>query len=355
MPSEHHGPEEGLGGIFDASARLEQALSRKSRGCMAACRNVVFFFSFWVTDKLLSALVLYYAFRHPPQPAPIALPNPEPLQGLWSCFWGDLKPLLGALEQRSSHTTAWEARGTPWVTVAQSEKATGDPSELFCLKEEALKALRKDLGFFWLVTPPVLGTKQEVRGAVGTRVDATIAGRRHREAASDTQRQHQVSAGSDGKARRPSPAQWETGGQTGARACAETRPVPGNGQGCPWCHPLHTVTPFHSQRSDSNHTLLISARLHVNDLSYSEKLFHLVTPLLLPSRAPDFLLMCLLGSHDDFNSSILVSPPLRVTAFAPNAAPGEKTPGGGEGQALQSHQLRVFHRIMGWLWLQGPL
>lgn len=261
---------------------------------------------------------------------------------------GTLKPLLGALEQRSSHTTAWEARGTPWVTVAQSKRATGDPSELFCLKEEAPKALRKDLGFFWLVTPPVLGTKQEVRGAVGTRGDATIAGRQHREAASDTQRQHQVSAGSDGETRRPRPAQWETA-RPWEWPGLPLRVTP------PWCHPLHSVTPFHSQRSDSNHTLLISARLHVNDLSYSKKLFHLVTPLLLPSRAPDFLLTCLLGSHDDFNSSILVSPPLRVTAFAPNAAPGEKTPGGGEGQALESHQLRVFHRIMGWLWLQGPL
>lgn len=68
------------------------------------------------------------------------------------------------------------------------------------------------------------------------------------------------------------------------------------------CHPLPSDTPFHSRLLDSNHKLLISTRLHVNDMSYSKKPFHLVTLLLLSSCAPDFLLMCLLSSHDDFNS-----------------------------------------------------
>lgn len=69
---------------------------------------------FWVTDKLLSAPVLYYAFRHPPQPAPAA------------------EPLSGALEQRSSESRhdrpgkcEWHTlpSGTPRVTVTQREGA----------------------------------------------------------------------------------------------------------------------------------------------------------------------------------------------------------------------------------------
>lgn len=73
---------------------------------------------FWVTDKLLSAPVLYYAFRHPPQPAPHWLPS--------------RKPLSGALERRSSDSRhdrpgkrEWHtlAAGTPRVTVTQSKGA----------------------------------------------------------------------------------------------------------------------------------------------------------------------------------------------------------------------------------------
>ena len=63
-----------------------------------------------------------------------------------------------------------------------------------------------------------------------------------------------------------------------------------------------SISPFHSQLLDANHKLLISTRLHVNDLSYSKKPFHLVTLLLLSSCTPDFPLMCLLSSHDSFSS-----------------------------------------------------
>lgn len=94
---------------------------------------------FWVTDKLLSAPVLYYAFRHPPQPAPHRLPSCEPLSG--------------ALEQRSSDSQhnrlgkrEWHTLpgGTPWVTLTQSE---GAPALGI---QRALETLRNDfVSFFW--------------------------------------------------------------------------------------------------------------------------------------------------------------------------------------------------------------
>lgn len=73
---------------------------------------------FWVTDKLLSAPVLYYAFRHPPQPAP---------HRLLSC-----EPLSGALEQRSSdsrHDRPGKAPGDS--NTVQRGTRTMDPSGLF--------------------------------------------------------------------------------------------------------------------------------------------------------------------------------------------------------------------------------
>lgn len=73
-------------------------------------------------------------------------------------------------------------------------------------------------------------------------------------------------------------------------------------KGCSSPLTARSLSPFHSCLLDSNHKLLISTRLHANDMSCSKKPFHLVTPLLLSSCAPNFLLMCLLSSHDDFNS-----------------------------------------------------